>query len=220
MLQPELDIVRCWPQTLWLHTYEYRKGKERKGEERRLTHGERLNRNPALPPQLTLYALDRVSVKRLGLPHWALGTACFSLDDARTNHKKRNYTSGWIDALKRVEARCLSWANLASKYGLAVADPEEEATGSGTCELKQRWRKRVDLIKIDAEGLDLDIVEEIIAWHVKHQLERERWPSRIRFETWERKTQGARYGNVMAMLAKHGYLCKGDQGDEDCLLQM
>ena len=178
-----------------------------------------LRHAPRQPQQLTLFALDRAAVKRLGLPHWALGTASFSLELARENHEEKH--PGWIEALKKVEVPCLSWATLAERYGLGL--PETAAAGDSiagsrsTTRSKQRWKKRADVVKIDAEGLDLDIVEEIIHWHEEKRLGRDRWPRQIRFETWKR--EGERYDGVMAKLTAHGYRCEAKEMDQDCVMQ-
>ena len=160
------------------------------------------------------------------MPHWALGTASFSLELARKHHHEKH--PGWIEALKRVEVPCLSWAELAQRYGLGLPEPSEAVDGqksdngnSGNGSIitrrpKQRWKKRVDVLKIDAEGLDLDIVEEILEWHKDQELGPDRWPKQIRFETWKR--QGERYDAVMAKLASHGYSCEVKEGDQDCVL--
>ena len=152
---------------------------------------------------IVLYALDRASVERLGLPHWALGTGSLSLELAR--HTAKN--SDWSDALREFVVPCLSWAELAKMYGLPGQQQDQQGT-----------RVRVDVIKIDAEGLDFDIVDEILEWHEQHRLQRERWPGQICFEALRRS--GEQWESTMARLKAAGYECSpmGIQ-DIDCVLR-
>ena len=181
--------------------------------------------------ELTLYALSRGAVAKLGLPHWALGTACPSLDDARKNFAHRH--PGWIDALATHKAPCMSWSSLVAKYGLAD--------------------RRVDILKTDAEGLDFAILDEILDWyHDTFPLLKERspqqcnqddrcvdssssssssitaghsgenrgmWPAYIVFEAWE--LEGPRYEAIMEKMAKAGYQCRREGvNDVHCKLSL
>ena len=103
----------------------------------------------------------------------------------------------------------MSWVQLADKYGL---NPD-----------RTRYR-RVDLLKVDAEGLDYAIVGEVLDWYaeafplqsacsgsngdtcvaITNSNNRARWPGVIFFEALESVPE---YTRINARLHDAGYTC-------------
>lgn len=108
-----------------------------------------------------------------------------------------------VNARVSEEVVCLSWYSLMKKYNISASISSDT-----------NIQRNIHVLKVDAEGADLFIVNEALDWYENTCSGNAALPNRLLFEIQHAETE--ELGFLLERLHNLAYECREHNGDMDC----
>ena len=179
-----------------------------------------------------IHRINRTMQRKLNLPHWVLGTG--SLDSELSSSYKKQFP-GYEQALSSATVPCMTWKALAEKWQFSRYRVGGGGNSENNAHHTHHHSHVIDVVKIDAEGMDLDIVSSMLDWYqydeaavvdkvdgssgsTHHKMDLVGYPRQLVFEAAHQSVAGMTLASVLVRLDLVGYKCTKKRQDLECQL--